>query len=51
LGGSARLLTKRNIYISPVSQEQRKKRLFDEITETLRRARVLAAKMALPKFH
>jgi hypothetical protein len=28
---------------------KKQKRLFDEITETLRRARVLAAKTALPK--
>jgi hypothetical protein len=31
------------------SRTKKQKRLFDEITETLRQARVLAAKTALPK--
>jgi hypothetical protein len=43
---------KKKLYFTSKSRTnlKKQKRLFDEITETLRRARVLPAKTALPKF-
>src|ERR1700733_11804698 len=42
-------LTKRRRKFTSKPRTKKQKRVFDEITETLRRARVLAAKTALPK--